>query len=244
MSLKRFRKPTSSKPLYNQRTGGDISIPIPSNTRTSYMPSRKSPNYEDDDIIPLTGSSASSSSTSSSSRPNSFTMKTLNPRHLSLRLKRTSNPSSPSTPEHKPTDHRYTEPQANLGGGRAEFIYKPIHRTDYPAIVAETVAAQSRHVPVSRYQYHYVPSTRGARYTEEPVAPRSRTHYAHGRDEEDRLERRSRELYNDLDGGAPRGEWYASNESDIYTSAAEKRPSRAARRLTTVMVPDADEIYG
>ncbi|KAL4885582.1 hypothetical protein BJY04DRAFT_136156 [Aspergillus karnatakaensis] len=247
MSFSRFRKPNQTKPLYNQRTGGDISIPIPKDIRTAYKSSRITPSCEDDDIIPLTGSSTSSTS-STSSRRDSFTMKTLNPRRLSLRLKsRASNPTSPSTPEHKPTDYRtHTEAGAGIGGGRADFIYKPITRQDYPTVVAETAASQSR--PVSRYQYHYIPSTRGERYMEEPS--RSRAHYTHTLDDEDRLDRRGRDLYNDLDeeyernlGGAPWG-GYTTSESDIYTSAAEKRRSRAARRLTTVMVPDADEIYG
>ncbi|KAL4864595.1 hypothetical protein BDV12DRAFT_175900 [Aspergillus spectabilis] len=247
MSLNRFRKPNPSKPLYNPRTGGDISIPIPKDTRAPYKLSRMTPTY-DDDTTPLTGSSSSSSSASSTmSGQNSFTMKTLNPRHLSMRLKsRASNPSSPSTPEDKPTDHRtHTEPGVGLGGGRAEFIYKPIPRQNYPTVVAETVAAQSR--PVSRYQYHYIPSTRGVRYMEEPVAPRSRAHYIPALDDEDRLDRRGSDLYNDLDGEYERNLGrapYISSESDIYTSAAEKRRSRAARRLTTAMVPDADEIYG
>ncbi|KAL2818786.1 hypothetical protein BDW59DRAFT_151835 [Aspergillus cavernicola] len=271
MSFSRFRKPNpnTSKPLYERR---DISY------NPSYMP----PNNIDDDIIPLTGSSASSSSTS---RRNSFTLKALSPRRLSIRLKSRSSPPSPSSlsssssssSDQKKEKHRtHSTPDNNItrsyndktarrpkeplsGGGRGEFIYKPLHRQDYPTVVAETVAAQSR--PASRYAYNYIPAASGTWGGElsVPMQPRARSRSRSRSRPHYTLDDDRHELHDDMDnyghgngrsseGGTSRASIMGSRREyshpDIYTSAAEKRLSRAARRLTTVMVPDADEIYG
>ncbi|KAL2870280.1 uncharacterized protein BJX67DRAFT_345073 [Aspergillus lucknowensis] len=255
MPLNGFHKHNPSKPLRERQ--GNISLPCPAHTRTPYKPSPVTPGLVDDDTIPLTGPPSTPVS-----RQNSFTMKTLNPRRLSLRLKNRpqnppSSPSSTSTSSEEPRSHQtpdhrsQTETQGGTGG-RPEFVYKPICRTNYPAVVAETVAAQSR--PGSRYQYHYIPSRRGDNMMPQSQS-RSRAHahayahYAAGYES-------GRNLYGDLDddisyplsrleGGRTTGPSRAPRErAESYTSAAEKRRSRAARRLTTVMVPDAEDIYG
>ncbi|KAL4922494.1 hypothetical protein BDW62DRAFT_172640 [Aspergillus aurantiobrunneus] len=241
MSLNRFRNQNYSKPLYDQR--GDVSLP----PRALYKPSRAAPGHEDD-IISLTGSNSTPVS-----RNNSFTMKSLNPRSLSVRLKNRSSKSPSPSPSPREQNHSSTVNRshidqlpasgsaAGVGGARAEFVYKPIHRTDYTAVVAETATAQSR---PSRYQYHHIASGRAGRYMEGqgglPVTPHPRSRARAGQDGSDK---RGCDLYNDLDMGydtvsRPRGE-----HADMYSSAAEKQ-RRAARRLTTVMVPDAEDIYG
>ncbi|KAL4984032.1 hypothetical protein BDW68DRAFT_167751 [Aspergillus falconensis] len=256
MSFNRFRNTDSSKPAYDRRDG-TRALDKSSSSRTPTL---------EEGIIPLTNSM-------STSRNNSFTMNALNPRRLSLRLKRSSISPSP-TPTPAPYDqhntsaaHRSHTDSLLLPGSassssstRAEFIYKPIRRTDYTAVVAETATAQSR--PGSRYHYNHLPAgpasgkhmEYGNRMEDRTISsqsqsrsrsrsraqPRARTraHYAPYDDASD-------DLYNDMDEGyasvaRPRRDYTA----DLYTSAAEKRCHRAARRLTTVMVPDAEDIYG
>ncbi|KAL3473398.1 hypothetical protein BJX99DRAFT_233678 [Aspergillus californicus] len=260
MSLSRFRKqPPTTNTLYDRR--GDIT-----DIRTAYKASR-------DDTIPLTGSSmASTSSTSSStfssgSRSNSFT---LNPRRLSLRLKSKtrSGPPSPSSSVSSSTSssstssgqsrsqHNTHTPSHTSTHPRAEFIYKPLHRQDYPTVIAETVR------PASRYTYNYIPSGRSTRSSGSAggkiggqMSPVPGTQYQYEGQGQSQSQSQSRArtthnerdnengLYDDLDNGYISAGRRHSNMS-IATSAAEKRRTRAARRLTTVMVPDEDEIYG
>jgi uncharacterized protein YgiB involved in biofilm formation len=89
---------------------------------------------------------------------------------------------------------------------------------------------------------------------------RARAHY----DEESERYVRDRDLYDNLDEqpiysrdderaralaslqarpGREYGTTTVGAGAETYTSAADKRRSRAAKRLTTVMVPDVDEIY-
>ena len=255
MSLHRFRNIDSSRPAYDRRD--DRALYKPSSSRTPSL---------EEDIIPLTSSI-------SISRNNSSKMKALDPRRLSMRLKRSSIPPSP-TPSPAPYDQhststfhrthpdslplpRHTSPSP---GTRTEFIYKPIHPTDYTAVVAETATAQSR--LASRYHYNHL-----------PAGPASGKHTGHGNCMEERTissQSRSRsrsrarpqararyasydedeinagdDLYNDMDGeytsvARPRRDY----STELYTLTADKRCHRAARRLTTVMVPDAEDIYG
>ncbi|KAL2836580.1 hypothetical protein BJY01DRAFT_221881 [Aspergillus pseudoustus] len=273
MSFTRFRKhstPTSStstKPL--QERQGNISTLLPTHTRT-YKSSRS--HKIDDEAIPLTGPAPT--------RQNSFSMKTLNPRRLSLRLKSRpqaqphshsapfSSSSSPSytTTEHKQRHVETTGAGSSSAGGRPEFVYKPLHRANYPTVVAETKAQTQSQRPASRYQYNYSPTGRSRYPTLEETQPRSRsrTHHsgAYGEEAASERYRRDSDPYDDLDEQSgyssrdaeraralaslqarpQRGE-YAGATGEMYTSASEKRRSRAAKRLTTVMVPDADEIY-
>ncbi|KAL4782468.1 hypothetical protein BJX76DRAFT_358936 [Aspergillus varians] len=263
MPFNRFRNSNIFSPSYDPR--GDISPP----PHALYKLSRgQTPTLRDDDIIPLTG--LGSSTSTPVSRNNSFTMKALNPRSLSIRLKnRTSKSPSPSPSpssckqSHNSTAYRsHTDPLPTStagGGARPEFVYRPIHRTNYPAVVAETATThgsrQSRH---SMQQYNYIPAGKSARYSTMevqnglPAAPhprsrsraqaqsQARTHYALHDDDENR---RSYDSYSDLDEGYITS-WSRGEHADIYTSAAEEKKRRAARRLTTVMVPDADDIYG
>ncbi|KAI9371946.1 hypothetical protein BJX61DRAFT_543157 [Aspergillus egyptiacus] len=242
MSLNRFRLPTASIPLYERRDAS---------SNTQYKSSSPRTHEYDSDIIPLTGLSSSSGSTSSSSttssaspisRQKSFTIKSLNPRRLSMRLKSRSNPPSPSASEDKPKP-KHTEPEERALRGGSEFIYKPITRQAYPTVVAETVAARR---PASRYAYNYTPAA-GRDTLAVPAPPvsaprsrsRSRSRGALGDDAEG--------LYDDLNEWDYRGSSGAADRDrdwDLYTSAAERKRIRAARRLTTAMVPDADEIYG
>ncbi|KAL4962140.1 uncharacterized protein BDV14DRAFT_179075 [Aspergillus stella-maris] len=316
MSLNRFRHTntsSSNKPLF------EISLPAapkPTHSRALYKHSRvkvasPSTSFEDtdDDVIPLTGSSISShsskSSTSSSSgdsasasgslslpvsRNNSFKMKTLDPRRLSMRLKSstistTSRPNSPLSSASRDinadnnsttftTNRAHTDPlpfpsSTSSSAGRADFVYKPIRRTDYTTVVAETATTQNpiqnpNRVPLSsaspsRYQYNYISGRAGSSGKERqalglPLAPRPRdrsriraraqAHYALHDDEDD-------DPYNDLDGGyipssSSRGHEYAMPAPVLESSAsaAERKRVKAARRLTTVMVPDAEDIYG
>ncbi|KAL4953622.1 hypothetical protein BDW69DRAFT_164831 [Aspergillus filifer] len=316
MSLNRFRHTNTSSSSSSNKPLFEISLPAAPNSthaRALYKHSRvkvASPNTSfedtDDDIIPLTGSSISShsskSSTSSSSsgdsasgslslpvtRNNSFKMKTLDPRRLSMRLKSstitsTSRPNSPLSGASRDsnadnnttftTNRAHTDPlplqSSNSSAGRADFIYKPIHRTDYTTVVAETATAHNptlNRVPLSsaspsRYQYNYISgragnSGKGKERQGLPLAPRPRNgtrlraraqaHYALHDDEDD-------DPYNDLDGGytpssSSRGYEYAVPTAESYSSssasAAERKRVKAARRLTTVMVPDAEDIYG
>ncbi|KAL2814287.1 hypothetical protein BJX63DRAFT_392643 [Aspergillus granulosus] len=265
MSLARFRKHTSTttKPL--QERQGNISTVLPTHSRTSKS---SYSHLNDDEDIPLSGPA--------STRQSSFTMKTLNPRRLSLRLKnrpqaqphsQSAPSSSSSSPSYSTTEHkqRHIEPTAAAGGvgGRPEFIYKPIRRTDYPTVMAEANAQAQSQRPVSRYQYTYISPGRSRYPTPEETRPgsRARAHYA--LDEESDRYRRGSDLYDDLDeqpayssrdaeraralaalqARPQRSAYTGAVGETTYTSAAEKRRSRAAKRLTTVMVPDADEIY-
>jgi hypothetical protein len=93
-------------------------------------------------------------------------------------------------------------------------------------------------------------------------APQSRSRSRARARYDEESERCTRDLYDDLDEqpvysrDAERARALASLQArpgrelatatlgaETYTSAAEKRRSRAAKRLTTVMVPDADAIY-
>ncbi|KAL5000072.1 hypothetical protein BDV10DRAFT_183663 [Aspergillus recurvatus] len=265
MSFNRFRNTDSSRPsrpAYDRRDG----------TRALYKPSPSRTPALEEGITPLTSSM-------SLSRNNSFTMKALNPRRLSMRMKRSSTSLSP-TPTPTPYDQHNTstvhqshtdslsllDSASSSSSTRAEFIYKPIRRTDYTAVVAETATAQSR--TGSKYHYNHLPAGpasgknmgRGSRMEDGTISSqsqsqsrsrsrsraqpraRARAHYApYDEFEYDA----SDDLYNDMDEGEvsvsrPRRDYTA----DLYTSAAEKRCHRAARRLTTVMVPDAEDIYG
>ncbi|KAL6238878.1 hypothetical protein BDW75DRAFT_200513 [Aspergillus navahoensis] len=262
MSFNRFRNTDSTKPAYDRRDG-TCAVYKPSSSRTPTL---------EEGIIPLVNSM-------SISHNNSFKMKALNPRRLSMRLKRSSTSPSP-TPTPAPYDQYHTSTvhrshtdslplldSASLSSNtRAEFIYKPIRRTDYTAVVAETATAHSR--PGSRYHYNHP-----------PTGPASAKHMGHGNRMEDgtissqsqsRSRSRSRaraqhraqaqahyaaydeveydasdDLYDDMNEAyasvaRPRRDYTAN----LYTSTAEKRCHRAARRLTTVMVPDAEDIYG
>ncbi|KAL4899783.1 hypothetical protein BDW74DRAFT_162991 [Aspergillus multicolor] len=283
MSFNRFRSAHSKpKPAYEREAHSTRALyKQPSTSTSTYTSSSSRTPTLEEDLIPLTNSM-------SISRNNSFTMKTLDPRRLSMRLKRSSpspstSPSTSPAPYDQYTTHRSnTDPlplpsTASASGARAEFIYKPINRTDYTAAVAETATAQGRFSPVptagSRYTYNHLPSgpasrkhtmglgieertiasqahshrqSRSRSRSRAPLYPqtraRSQAHYA-PYDEDDSHD--SHDLYDDLDEGygVARRE-RRDYAPDLYTSAAEKRCHRAARRLTTVMVPDAEDIYG
>ncbi|BCS20969.1 uncharacterized protein APUU_21401A [Aspergillus puulaauensis] len=231
------------------------------------------PSRLEDDIVPLTESKSTPVS-----RTNSFAMKTLNPRRLSIRLKNRPSKSPAPSPSHSPAPYEanynhsspvyrpHTDPlpspnpaavsiPASTGGGSrtgAEFIYKPIRRTDY---VPETATSQNQSQnqrPRPQYQYNYISPKTGNRsphlaagtwgHAGLPVgpAPQSRSQ---SRAQAQLEDRRDLDLYNDLDIAVPRGRTeYNYTEKSMYTAAEKKR--RAARRLTTVMVPDAEDIYG
>jgi hypothetical protein len=273
MSFTRFRKPTTSsssssttRPL--QERQGNITSSLPPTHPRPYKPSHI---INDEEAIPLTGLIPT--------RQKSFTMKTLNPRRLSLRLKNRPQPhsapsSSSTSPSYTSTEHkqRHIESPAPASvGGRTDFVYKPVHRADYTAVVAETQQAQNHSPsqrPVSRYQYNYIPTGQSRRPAMgDHPAPQSRSRSrarAHYEESERYVRDRDSDLYDDLDEqpiysrDAERARALASLQArpgreygtipvgagvETYTSAAEKRRSRAAKRLTTVMVPDVDEIY-
>ncbi|KAL4813616.1 hypothetical protein BDW67DRAFT_105168 [Aspergillus spinulosporus] len=255
MSFNRFRNIDSSKPAYDRRD--HRALHKPSSSRTPTL---------EEDIIPLTNSI-------SISRNNSSKMKALDPRRLSIRLKRSSiSPSTTPPPapyeQHSTSTFHRSHPDSlplprhasSSPGTRTEFIYKPIHRTDYTAVVAETATAQSR--LASRYHYNHLPAGpasgkhlgRGNRMEERTISsqsrsrsrsrarPQARALYAPY--DEDEINAGD-DLYNDMDEAytsvaRPRRDYTA----ELYTLTADKRCHRAARRLTTVMVPDAEDIYG
>lgn len=231
------------------------------------------PSRLEDDIVPLTDLKSTPVS-----RNNSFAMKTLNPRSLSIRLKNRSgkSPAPSPSPSPAPYETNYThaspvyrphiEPlpspnpaaaSVSTGGGntRAEFIYKPIRRTDY---VAETVTSQSQNQSQSQsqrsrpqYQYNYISPNRSPHlaagtwgHAGLPAGPAPQSQSRSRAQAQAQLDgRRDSDLYNDLDIVVPRARAECGYTDKSMYSAAEKK-RRAARRLTTVMVPDAEDIYG
>ncbi|KAL4804295.1 hypothetical protein BDV18DRAFT_142907 [Aspergillus unguis] len=269
MSFHRFRtnhssydrqdmpRENTSRALYRPRFSRASSSHSTSTSSSSATSTRtRTPSLEED-IIPLTSSLSLSSN-------NSFTMKTLNPRRLSMRLKGKSvyeERDDTAARSHHETSH--PERERGVAGGRADFIYKPLQRTDYTAVISSASMGHTQRSPTAPtclYSGNHIPSQRGRRagldekvpVRARAVAPqaqtqsrsrsRARAQAYYTRNGEDDIDTRS-DLYNDMDEqyitSSPR-----PREANVYTSAAEKRRKRAAKRLTTVMVPDAEDIYG
>ncbi|KAA8648995.1 uncharacterized protein ATNIH1004_004885 [Aspergillus tanneri] len=161
--LNRFRKPDSYKPLHER--WGDVTISAPTDgswnqfdnphqeahrTRAygpGFVPDHPPRAPHADDHAPQ----STKNTTPSRQRP--FSMSTLNPRRLSVRLVPRSKQSADS---HPGNDRGASE-------RRTEFAYKPIHQ-DYPTEVAEHVATQDHPSP----RFKYIPA--GTKYPEDRAA--------------------------------------------------------------------------
>lgn len=254
--LNRFRKYDSSRPLHAR--WGDVAITAPTEGswcqydnansapkrrgygpgyvpegRPRVLPSRpkRREDHEEDDDDDEEGSTSLSQRSSSS-------INSLNPRRLSMLLSR-------------------PKPVEGSGGGRrqrdiesgVDFAYKPI-KHDYSTEVAEI-----SHNRTSRFRY--IPAS--PRYGElEAIGPRSQS--ASPYDPASRVERADgprRHLghsalryEDDIDDDYDEEDWdRRAHRASVYSkrvlgSSAEKKKRYSSRRMTTVMVPDAEDIYG
>ncbi|KAE8363061.1 RmlC-like cupin domain-containing protein [Aspergillus caelatus] len=147
--LNRFRKSESYKPLHERF--GDVAISAPTEGSWNQLenPRHSSPRGYGHGLARgnSTRSSrenydtASAPQNTAASRQNSFSISTLNPRRLSMRLAPRSRHSTedPNEKEHLHHNDR-----------RTEFAYKPIHQ-DYSTEVAEKAASRVHDSPRFRY---------------------------------------------------------------------------------------------
>ncbi|KAH8428561.1 uncharacterized protein LDX57_006257 [Aspergillus melleus] len=282
--LNRLRRSDTYKPLHER--WGDVSISAPtdgswnqfdnphqSSHRTrgygpGFVPEHppRGASHVEEDAVP-----SARPSRHSHARQSTFSMSTLNPRRLSVRLGPRPKHTAENNVAHEPTAQR---------DRRTEFAYKPIHK-DYATEVAEHVATNDHPSP----QFRYIPAT--PRYAEDvglplpsPYASSSasssssrskdsvrvgsdhrrerdrQTVYSDDLNEEDEDEytaypsgrsssRLSRAEYrSSADYSGRRASSLFGGRSSGATSAEKKRYRSSARYLTTDMVPDADEMYG
>ncbi|KAL5359135.1 hypothetical protein BJX96DRAFT_147844 [Aspergillus floccosus] len=232
------------------------SIPETNSSRGSYA----SDDYDDDEALCLTDNSPVHS------RQNSFSVRTLDPRRLSMRLT-----PRPKTPADVTNDKK--ERLSSQRERRTDFAYKPI-RQDYPSEVAEKMARQNPH---SSSGFRYIPAnpeysgqSEAAvschRYTStgraSPVngvvglperGARQRPHYRElvpdgmrsrslPRDDTHARSVASCRLehHGELDSGQRAGSVGVRNAS----SSKGRKAARSSRYLTMTMVPDPEDIYG
>ncbi|KAE8152614.1 hypothetical protein BDV25DRAFT_150731 [Aspergillus avenaceus] len=253
--LNRLRRNDSYKPLHER--WGDVSISAPTDgswnqynnhTHQQQLHTNHSAEYCSREIH-----DRNKDSSTPPPKHNSFSISTLNPRRLSMRLA-----PRPKQPESRERGREQ----------RHEFAYRPVHQ-DYPSEVAETTASRTQDSP----RFRYIPA--GARYAEELDSPRShrfstssqasvQSRYA---DFDERSRRYRRDTLVDDDEGeegearfvepydrsvqSSRSGYRSSSDysqrsrlSRNEASSSEKKRLRAARRLTMTMVPDSDEMYG
>ncbi|PLB54601.1 hypothetical protein P170DRAFT_432228 [Aspergillus steynii IBT 23096] len=283
--LNRLRKSDAYKPLHER--WGDVTISAPTDGswnqfdnphQTSHRtlgygpgfvpehPPRGSASHVEDHVP-----STRSTRHVNSSRQSTFSMSTLNPRRLSVRLAPRSRHAVDST------GHELAGPESNRAS-RTEFAYKPIHQ-DYPTEVAEHSATHDHPSP----RFRYIPAT--PRYAEDMGMPspysssssstsfsRSResvrlgvnvdrrdrdrqTMYSDDLNEEDEDEycshrpgrsssRLSRSGYRSSSDFSQRASSLFGGRNTGASSSEKKRYRSSTRYMTTDMVPDADEIYG
>ncbi|OGM47065.1 hypothetical protein ABOM_003633 [Aspergillus bombycis] len=262
--LNRLRKTDTYKPLHERF--GDVSISAPTEGSWNQLESPRQSSHRGYGHSLARGNStrtswenydtASAPDNTPPSRQNSFSMSTLNPRRLSMRLAPRSRHSTedPSEKEHLHHSDR-----------RTEFAYKPIHQ-DYSTEVAEKAASRAHDSP----RFRYIPadtraaavSTGSRRYSTssqhsmqsnhagiEERDSRPRQHYrdSHYEDKYDHYvephERSHRSSRTGCRTSGEYSEWAMAAQMNA-TSSLEKKRLRAARRMTMTMVPDADDIYG
>ncbi|KNG83036.1 hypothetical protein ANOM_008161 [Aspergillus nomiae NRRL 13137] len=262
--LNRLRKNDTYKPLHERF--GDVSISAPTEGSWNQLESPRQSTHRGYGHGLARGNStrssrenydaASAPDNTPPSRQNSFSMSTLNPRRLSMRLAPRSRHSTedPNEKEHLHHPDR-----------RTEFAYKPIHQ-DYSTEVAEKAASRGHDSPRFRYipadtraaavstgshrysasSHHSMQSNR-AEIEERYNQPRRYYRDSHLEDKYDhyvepheRSHRSSRAGYRT---SGEYSEWVMAAQMNT-TSSSEKKRLRAARRMTMTMVPDAEDIYG
>ncbi|KAL4891010.1 hypothetical protein BDV59DRAFT_76437 [Aspergillus ambiguus] len=198
---------------------------------------------DDDDTIHLTDDP------SAPSRRNSFSMRTLNPRRLSMRLA-----PRPKTPAEGQKDKEHPPSPREK---RTEFAYKPIHQ-DYPSEVAEKVARQN---PSSSARFRYIPANSGYAGSPEPASHKSssipRVAGAIGLPERGAKQRSSSRglaldnprgddlQYSDKNrGGTEYGQRAGFVSTRNASSSTGRKAARSSRYTTMTMVPDPEDIYG
>lgn len=279
--LNRLRRSDTYKPLHER--WGDVAISAPTDGswnqfdnphQTSHRTLGYGPGFvpEHPPRGAVSHTEENVPSTRSTKRQSTFSMSTLNPRRLSVRLAPRSKHAVDST------IHELTGPDLDQDR-RTEFAYKPIHQ-DYPTEVAEHVATHDHPSP----RFRYIPAT--PRYAEDmgmpsPYASSSSSSTSFSRSREsvrlggavDRRDRDRHTMYSDdlneededeycsyrpdrsssrlSRSGFRRSADYSQRASSLFAgrtvgaSSSEKNRYRSsARYLTTDMVPDADDIYG
>ena len=267
--LNRFRKHDSHKPLHAR--WGDVSITAPTEgswcqydnphkpaqRRLGYGPGyvpdglrrasiSPAQHYEDDEE----DEEALRAEHNTSSRR----MSTLNPRRLSMRLSRTKSP-----------DGQQKQQQRPRGIDRTEFAYKPI-KQDYSTEVADTAhkrESRFRYIPTSP-QYLEEPErsqsvSSGSRSGSSSSSSSYGYGYAHlsrsgsplrygvGVDDEVELHRGQRDRASrvfPMGSSTISGQGHGHRQSNGLSVSEERKKRYSTRRLTTVMVPDPEDMYG
>lgn len=240
----RRQESASSKPLHSR--WGDVAITVPTEGSWSQYnnPHRRSRKYEydlkgeygpghgsehsvrrhrhrhlpsDEEVNKSTTSNIGSPASSSSRRtPN-------NQRNISLRRRLSLNRRST-----EPTSTEEANPKEKEPVTKTDFAYKPINQ-DYPTEIAENQGTNLRRANTARFRY--IPAS--ARYREEfGEIPERSPSRSKGSSVSEEKKNRCRE-------GAKR----ASVVSSLSLSSTSTSSS-ASKRLTTAMVPDAEDIYG
>ncbi|GAB1217748.1 hypothetical protein ATERTT37_006989 [Aspergillus terreus] len=244
-------------PVSRKRHSRHGSIPETNSSRGSYA----SDDDDYDEALSLTDNSPVPS------RQNSFSVRTLDPRRLSMRLT-----PRPKTPADGTKDKKqYPSSERDR---RTDFAYKPIHQ-DYPSEVAEKMTRQNPHHSSSRFryipanpEYSGQPETagscqrytstgraspvngvvglpeRGARqrpYYRETVPDGVRSHSLPRDDTHTRSFASCRLVHRgELDPGQRAGSPGAKHAS----SSKGRKTARSSRYMTMTMVPDPEDIYG
>ncbi|KAE8382939.1 hypothetical protein BDV26DRAFT_252353 [Aspergillus bertholletiae] len=262
--LNRLRKSDSYKPLHERF--GDVAISAPTEGSWNQLENPRQSSHQSYGHGFTRGSSTRSSrknydkasipENTAPSRQNSFSMGTLNPRRLSMRLT-----PRPRYPTEDPTEREHL----HYPDRRAEFAYKPIHQ-DYSTEVTEKAASRVHDSP----RFRYIPAdTRRAaaspgshRYStssqhslqssstgieEREIRPRRHLQDSRYEDRYDHyVEPHDRSHQSSRTGYRTSGEYteWAMAAQMSASSSLEKKKLRAARRMTMTMVPDAEDIYG
>lgn len=259
--LNRFRKHDSHKPLHAR--WGDVSITAPTEgswcqydnphkstqrrlgygpgyvpdgfRRASIFPSQHYEDDEEDEEV-----------LSAEHNTLSRRMSTFNPRRLSMRLSRTKSP-----------DGKQPQQQRPCGIDKTDFAYKPI-KQDYSTEVAEKA-----HKRESRFRY--IPAS--PQYLEESERSQSVSSgsssygYGHGHlsrsgsplrygvgvDDEFEIHRGQRDRGSrvfPMGSSTISGQGHGHRLSDGLSVPGDRKKRYSTRRLTTVMVPDPEDMYG
>jgi hypothetical protein len=244
-------------PVSRKRHSRHGSIPETNSSRGSYA----SDDDDYDEALSLTDNSPVPS------RQNSFSVRTLDPRRLSMRLT-----PRPKTPADGTKDKKqYPSSERDR---RTDFAYKPIHQ-DYPSEVAEKMTRQNPHHSSSRFryipanpEYSGQPETAGScqRYTStgraSPVngvvglperGARQRPHYretvpdgvrSHSLPRDDTHARSFASCRLVHRGELDPGQRAGSPGAKHASSSKGRKTARSSRYMTMTMVPDPEDIYG
>lgn len=255
--LNRFRRHDNHKPLHAR--WGDVSITVPTEgswcqydnphksaqrrigygpgyvpdgfRRTSASPSCDYEDEEEDD------------STTANHRPSSRRMSTLDPRRLSMRLVRSKSSDGKQGPQQEQQQQR---------DARTEFAYKPI-KQDYSTEVAEIASKREsrfRYIPASpQYleELEIIGRGHGRGPRSQSVSTSSYGHLSHSGsplrhvvdDEQSRRGRRSRAFPKRVLGSST-----ITGQGQRSGPSVERKNRYSTRCMTTVMVPDPEDMYG